>query len=42
MKNPTTYHKLFDGSWNFDIFMDMIFSFWRLTPITKAHKQVDN
>ena len=27
MKNPTTYHKLFDGSWNFDIFMDMIFSF---------------
>ena len=41
MKNPTTYHKLFDGSWNFDIFMDMIFSFWRLTPITKAHKQVE-
>ena len=23
------------------IFMDMIFSFWRLTPITKAHKQVE-
>jgi hypothetical protein len=28
MKNPTSYHKLTDETWDFDVFMDMCFSFW--------------
>ena len=40
MKNPSSYHKLTDGSWDFDVFVDMCFSFWTLEPITSAHPHV--
>ena len=40
MKNPTSYHKLTDETWDFDVFMDMCFSFWTLAPITSSHKHV--
>ena len=36
MKNMDGYKKLTDGSWDFDVFMDMIFSFWVLKPIPKS------
>ena len=42
MKNPLGYEKLFDGSWDFDIFMDMLFSFWLLRPIPTTHKRVSH
>ena len=39
-KNPTGYYKLTDGSWDFDVFMDMVFSFWILHRIPEEHKKV--
>ena len=33
-RNPKTYYKLSDGSWNFDILNDMLFSFWVMTPLS--------
>ena len=39
LKNPTGYYKLTDGSWDFDILVDMLFSFWVLTPIPTSHKK---
>ena len=37
MKNPKKYKKLIDGSWDFDVLMDMVFSFWVLSPIPEDH-----
>ena len=42
MKNPTSYYKLTDGSWDFDILMDMMFSFWVLRDIPDDHPQADS
>jgi len=39
-KNPTGYYKLTDGSWDFDVFMDMVYSFWILYQIPEDHKKV--
>ena len=41
MKNPTGYQKLKDGSWDFDILNDMMFSFWCLRPVPTGHPQRD-
>jgi hypothetical protein len=38
-RNPRGYYKLTDGSWDFDILTDMMFSFWVLTPIDPEHQQ---
>eukprot|EP00966_Prymnesium_polylepis_P163153 3770867-Prymnesium_polylepis.1 len=38
LRNPGGYYKLYDGTWNFDVLNDMIFSFFVLTPI-EEHKQ---
>ena len=37
MRNPTGYTKLGNGEWDFDILMDMLFSFWVLRPIPDGH-----
>lgn len=37
VKNPMGYTKLVDGSWDFDVLMDMLFSFWVLKPIPEDH-----
>ena len=39
MRNPKTYKKLTDGSYDFDILCDMAFSFWVITPIPASHKK---
>ena len=41
VKNPTGYYKLTSGEWDFDILMDMMFSFWVLRPVPPDHKQLD-
>ena len=40
MKNPEGYKKMYDGSWDFDLGMDMLFSFWTVTPLSVAHPKV--
>jgi hypothetical protein len=37
MKNPTSYKKLTDGSWNFELICDMLYSFWELEEIEATH-----
>lgn len=37
-RNPKTYNKLTDGSWDLDILNDMMFSFWALSEITEHPK----
>jgi len=37
MKNPTSYKKLTDGSWNFELICDMLYSFWELEEIEAIH-----
>ena len=39
-KNPISYYKLTDGSWDFDTLMDMLFSFFVLTEIPDTHPKV--
>ena len=39
-KNPAGYKKLVNGTWDFDIAMDMAFSFWMVTPLNEAHPKV--
>ena len=39
-KNPGSYAKLTDGTWDFDITVDMAFSFWLVTPLDVAHAKV--
>ena len=41
MKNPKGYHKLTDGSWDFDVLNDMMFSFWALRSVPTDHVQYD-
>lgn len=36
-KKPKTYTKLTDGSWDFNVTVDMLYSFWVLSKITDAH-----
>ena len=38
-RNPKTYKKLTDGSWDIDVLNDMMFSFWVLTPVETTHPQ---
>jgi len=38
-KNPGGYAKVVNGEWDFDILVDMIFSFCVLTPIDEKHPQ---
>ena len=42
MRNPKRYYKLHDGSWNFDILNDMLFSFWLISPIKADHPKKSN
>ena len=37
VKNPKSYKKATDGTWSFDVIMDMLFSFWVLAPIPDDH-----
>jgi len=40
MKNPTGYPKMHDGSWDFDLAVDMLYSFWSVTPLSAEHPKV--
>ena len=40
VRNPTGYTKLGNGDWDFDILMDMLFSFFVLTEIPDTHPKV--
>ena len=40
MMKPESYCKLYDGSWDFDLAVDMLFSFWTVTPLSVAHPKV--
>lgn len=37
VKKGNKFTKLHDGSWNLDILLDMMFSFWVLTPISDTN-----
>ena len=37
-RNPTSYYKLTDGSWDLDVFNDMVFSFWTISEIVDHPK----
>ena len=41
MKNPGGYYRAFDGSWNFEIFCDYLFSFWTLSSIPAMHPKAE-
>ena len=38
-KNPSSYHKLTNGEWDFAVLADMMFSFWLVTPVRADHRQ---
>ena len=40
MKNPAGYTKMHDGSWDFDLAVDMLYSFWSVTPLSIEHPKV--
>ena len=40
MKNPGGYAKMHDGSWDFDLAVDMLYSFWSVTPLSVEHPKV--
>ena len=39
VKNPTSFIKLVDGSWDVEVLNDMMFSFWKLDRIPPTHKR---
>ena len=39
-KNPGGYAKMHDGSWDFDTGVDMLFSFWTVSPLSVDHTKV--
>lgn len=38
-KKPTTYAKLLNGDWNFDVAMDMMHAFVLIRPVPEEHRQ---
>ena len=41
MKNQTKYEKLTDGSWDYDVAVDYLYSFWTLSEIPTDHPKYE-